>query len=42
MEERGFEESLSVFICVRLGLHCIVTASRATRRSGREKLILLA
>jgi hypothetical protein len=29
MEERGFEEFLSVFICVHLWLHCMVTASRA-------------
>jgi hypothetical protein len=26
MEERGFEQSLSVFICVHLWLHCMVTA----------------
>jgi hypothetical protein len=29
MEERGFEQSLSVFICVYLWLHCMVTASGA-------------
>jgi hypothetical protein len=29
MEERGFERFLSVFICIHLWLHCMVTASRA-------------
>ena len=28
MEEGGFEQSLSVFICVHLWLHCMVTAYR--------------
>ncbi len=33
MEERGFEQSLSVFICVHLWLHSLVTAYHAGRRS---------
>jgi hypothetical protein len=42
MEERGFEQSLSVFICVHLWLHCMVTAEHRRRNAATATGRLLA